>query len=135
MKPGEHVYLYTVDEARALIPRLRPLLAALQVERQRMQEEIRKLNELTPAMQQNGHAIEAAEREAMILELGESVREKLDQFEELGIDVKDIERGVIDFPSEREGRIVYLCWQIDEETVSHWHELDHGYRGRRPLDE
>lgn len=135
MEQQEPRYTYTVEEARALIPQLRSLVAAMQVEHRRMQEEIERLNDLTPAMQQNGHAMEAAEREEMILQLGESMREKLDQLEDLGIDVKDIESGVIDFPSEHEGRIVYLCWQIDEETVTHWHEVDDGYRGRQPLDE
>lgn len=127
--------LYTVEEARNLIPWLRPVLAAMQVEHSRMQEEIEQLNELTPAMQQNGHAMEAAHHERMILDLGESIREKLDEFEELGIEVKDIATGIVDFPSLRDDRIVYLCWHIDEETVTHWHELDAGFMGRQPLEE
>lgn len=118
-----------------MIPWLRPILAAMQVEHQRMQEEIEKLNQLTPTMQQNGHAIEAAAHERMILDLGESIREKLDEFEELGIEVKDISTGVVDFPSLREDRVVYLCWHIDEETITHWHETDAGFMGRQPLDE
>jgi hypothetical protein len=135
MEQQEPRYLYTVREARELIPQLRPLISAMQLEQARMQKEIAQLNELTPAMQQNGYAVQAAEHEKLILELGESIREKLDQFEHLGIDVKDIANGIIDFPSEREGRIVYLCWQIDEETVSHWHEVEDGFRGRKPLEE
>ena len=135
MNQFEPDYLYTVQEARELIPELRPLLEALQLEQRRMQQEIERLNDLTPAMQQNGYAAKAAEHERLILELGESIREKLDQFELMGIDVKDIESGVIDFPSERDGRVVLLCWKVDEETVTHWHEIDDGYRGRQPLDE
>jgi hypothetical protein len=128
-------YLYSVSEARELVPQLRPLIAAMQLEQSRMQDEISRLNELTPAMQQNGYAAQAAHHEELILELGESIREKLDHFELMGIDVKDIENGVIDFPSERDGRVVYLCWQVDEETIGYWHEIDDGYRGRQPLDE
>lgn len=135
MGQEEPQQLYTVEEARELIPWLRPVLAAMQVEQSRMQEEIEKLNQLTPAMRQNGHAIEAAQHERMILDLGESIREKLDEFEERGIEVKDISSGVVDFPSLREDRIVYLCWHIDEETVAHWHELDAGFMGRQPLDD
>ena len=135
MNQFEPDYLYTVQEARELIPELRPLLEALQLEQRRMQREIERLNDLTPAMQQNGYAAQAAEHERLILELGESIREKLDQFELMGIEVKDIESGVIDFPSERDGRVVLLCWKVDEETVTHWHEIDDGYRGRQPLDE
>ena len=135
MNQFEPDYLYTVQEARELIPELRPLLELLQLEQRRMQQEIERLNDLTPAMQQNGYAAKAAEHERLILELGESIREKLDQFELMGIEVKDIESGVIDFPSERDGRVVLLCWKVDEETVTHWHEIDDGYRGRQPLDE
>jgi hypothetical protein len=127
--------IFTLDEARALVPQLRSLLAAMQVEHRRLEEEISRLNDLTPAMQLNGHAREAAEREELILELGESLHAKLDQLENLGVVVKDIANGVIDFPSSRDGRIVYLCWQVDEETITHWHEVEDGYRGRRPLDE
>lgn len=128
-------YLYTVQEARELVPELRPLIAAMQLEQRRMQDELARLHELTPAMQQNGYAARAADHERLIIELGESIREKLDQLELMGIDVKDIERGVIDFPSERDGRIVYLCWHVDEETITHWHEIDDGYQGRQRLDE
>jgi hypothetical protein len=127
--------LYTVEEARALVPQLRSLMATIQVEQIRLQEEIVQLNELSPAMQENGYAAQAAKHESMILGLSESIREKLDQFEELGIDVKDIENGIVDFPSERDGRIILLCWQVDEETVMYWHEVEDGFRGRQALNE
>jgi hypothetical protein len=135
MHQDEPAFLYTVQQARELISELRPLLAAMQLEQQRLQHEVERLNELTPAMQQNGYAERAASHEKMILELGESLREKLDQFDMMGIDVKDIDHGIIDFPSERDGRIVYLCWQIDEETVGYWHEVNEGFQGRQPLEE
>lgn len=135
MDRDEPAFLYTVQQARDLIPELRPLIAAMQLEQRRLHDEVEHLNELTPAMQQNGEATRAAKHERMILELGESLREKLDQFDLMGIDVKDIQSGIIDFPSERDGRVVYLCWQLDEETVGYWHEVHEGYQGRQPLDE
>jgi hypothetical protein len=48
--------------------------------------------------------------------------------------VRDIGRGLIDFPSIRDGEEVYLCWELTEDRVSWWHELDAGYPGRQPLD-
>lgn len=51
----------------------------------------------------------------------------------LGVEVKNLETGLLDFPGEREGRIVYYCWQRGESTVSHWHELDAGFAGRQSL--
>ncbi len=135
MDHDKPAFLYTVQQARDLIPELRPLIAAMQLERRRLQDEVERLNDLTPAMQQNGHAVRAANHERMIVEFSESLREKLDQFDMMGIDVKDIEHGIIDFPSERDGRVVYLCWHVEEETVSYWHEVQEGYQGRQPLDE
>ena len=52
---------------------------------------------------------------------------------ELGVALKDIEQGLIDFPTERDGRIVYLCWRQGEDEIRFWHELDTGFAGRRPL--
>ncbi len=135
MNEYDPAYLYTLQEARDLVPELRPLLAAMQLEHNRMREEMERLNELTPAMQQNGYAAQAARHEQMIMELGQSLHEKLEKFELMGIEVKDIEHGIIDFPSEQNGRIVFLCWHVDEETVSHWHDIDAGFAGRQPLDE
>ncbi len=57
----------------------------------------------------------------------------LDEFEERGIPVRDLESGLIDFPGERDGRKVWLCWRIGEPEVSYWHETDTGFNGRQPL--
>ena len=51
----------------------------------------------------------------------------------LGVEVKSMETGLLDFPGERDGRIVYFCWQRGEPTVAHWHELDAGFAGRQAL--
>ena len=135
MEEARYRRIYTVEDAREMIPRARTLLAAMQLEHRRLHDELRRLNRLTPAMQSNGHAPDVFEHEKLILELGQSIRQKLDEFEELGIEVKDIAAGVIDFPSMRDGRVVYLCWMIDEPTVTHWHEVDDGFAGRQALDE
>lgn len=135
MDERESVRLYTVEEARGMLPELRQVLTSMQDQQRQLIDELEKLNELTPAIQQNGHAPEMARLEQNILMLGESLHEELDELVDLGIAVKDIANGVIDFPSERDGRIVYLCWQVDEETITHWHELDSGFIDRQPLDE
>ena len=61
------------------------------------------------------------------------LKEKLGFFEKAGIEIKDISSGLVDFPSLRSGRVVYLCWRVDEETITHWHEIDEGFAGRQPL--
>jgi hypothetical protein len=62
------------------------------------------------------------------------VRRLLGALEEAGIMIRDIDRGLIDFPAIRDEREVYLCWELGEDEITHWHELDSGYRGRQPLD-
>lgn len=53
---------------------------------------------------------------------------------ELGVECKSMETGLLDFPAERDGRPVYLCWRLGERTVAHWHDLDAGFAGRQPID-
>lgn len=58
----------------------------------------------------------------------------VDRLEELGVVLKDLDLGLLDFPSEREGEDVLLCWQVGEESVTSWHGLEEGYAGRKPID-
>lgn len=64
-----------------------------------------------------------------------AVRRLLGAVQELGIVVRDIDRGLIDFPAIIDGQEVYLCWQLDEDGISWWHDLESGFGGRQPLDE
>ena len=63
----------------------------------------------------------------------ERLQDYVDELTAIGIELKDYETGLIDFPGEREGRRVWLCWRLDEDRVANWHELDTGFIGRRPL--
>jgi hypothetical protein len=56
-----------------------------------------------------------------------------EQLEELDVVVRDLERGIVDFPAVMIGREVYLCWQVDEREVTHWHGLESGFASRRPV--
>ncbi len=125
---------FTVEEARALVPRLRGLLTAMQAEKQQIDLEVEALRRLVQLIQQNGHALEALEHERRLTELARALRRKLRAINELGVEVKDVDLGLVDFPSLRDGREVYLCWKVDEPTVQYWHELDVGYLGRQPLE-
>jgi hypothetical protein len=57
------------------------------------------------------------------------------QIESLGVHIKDFRTGLIDFPYDHDGRIVYLCWRLDEDEIGWWHETDSGFAGRQPLTE
>jgi hypothetical protein len=53
----------------------------------------------------------------------------------MGVHIKDIDRGLCDFPYMRNGRVVYLCWQLGEDAIAFWHDIEAGFAGREPLDE
>lgn len=57
----------------------------------------------------------------------------IDELDALGVECKSLDTGLFDFPAERDGRVVYLCWRHGERAVTHWHELDAGFAGRQPL--
>jgi hypothetical protein len=61
------------------------------------------------------------------------VRETLSEFQKREIQIKDLDRGLIDFPAFVAGKEVFLCWELDEEDIEFWHDLDTGYAGREPL--
>jgi hypothetical protein len=63
----------------------------------------------------------------------ERMRELQEELAQLGVELKDFFIGLIDFRSMQDGREVYLCWKLGEPDVGHWHELDAGYAGRRPI--
>jgi len=62
------------------------------------------------------------------------LRDAVDRLLELGVEVKDIDAGLVDFPSRRAGEDVLLCWRAGEERVEYWHDLEEGYAGRKPID-
>ena len=59
----------------------------------------------------------------------------LGQLDHWDVVVRDLDEGLCDFPAERQGRLVYLCWQVGEDAIAHWHEVDAGFQGRQPVDE
>lgn len=127
--------VYTVEEAREMIPRLRPLLQEIRELRREVAAHTEKLGTISPDMRGNGHAPEVAMLEGRISNCLDDIRARLNEISTLDIEVRDLDTGLVDFLGLRDGRIVYLCWSVDEPTVAYWHELNSGYRGRRPLDE
>ena len=120
---------FTLAEANALLPRLDPALRELREARDRLTDEDAHAA-LAGAAPGNGGGEQGRDVGEAFLE----VRRLLSGIQELGIVVRDVDRGLIDFPAIREGHEVYLCWQLDEQAVGFWHDLDSGYGGRRPIE-
>jgi len=72
-------------------------------------------------------------RGAEYIEILDAFQQAMKEIEDLGVLVKDFDIGLCDFPHKREGRVVYLCWKLDEDKVSWWHDMDAGFAGRQPL--
>jgi hypothetical protein len=82
-----------------------------------------------------GHAAsDLGTAQAELGELGERVSSIVEELDGLGVVVKDLDLGLLDFPAIRAGEEVELCWQVGEDAVSYWHPLEAGYRGRKPID-
>ena len=120
--------VFTLEQANALLPRLRPLLLRLQ-EVQRALGDRDTLQRLRSAAAGNGGG--AAARE--VLASGDEFSRITAELEKLGVVVRDPATGLVDFPAEREGQEVFLCWRVEEPEVGHWHDRDSGYMGRQPL--
>jgi len=121
--------LFTVEEANALLPKLGELLDDMAVHRDAMREKAPHLEPILEASVRNGGGKVGSEYgvEAYNLHLA------IERIRELGVLLKDLDTGLLDFPHEREGRVVFLCWHPPEERIGYWHEIQAGYRGRQPL--
>lgn len=120
---------FTRQEAEALLPVLEPVLEELRVAKEALTDaEAHAL--LADASAGNGGGTEGRR-------IGEAflgVRGLLARLNEQGVVVRDIDNGLIDFPAIIDGREAYLCWRRGEPGVDHWHGVDDGFAGRRPLD-
>lgn len=126
---------FTVAEANALIPTLTPLLEEMHDRAIQLEEALEVVRAFERHVAGNGHA-----RDARILEPGVDVvalrtalRALFTRLTDLGVVLKDLQIGLVDFPALRDGREVYLCWHVGEDEVGFWHGTDEGYRHRRPL--
>lgn len=122
---------FTVAQANAALPLVRAIvrdITALAVDLRARHERLSGSPGLSAAHDEEREQARAAlERDL------ERLRELEDELAELGVELKDYFLGLADFPSEMDGRPVYLCWKAGEDEVSHWHELDAGFAGRRKL--
>ena len=125
-----HVYKkhYTRDEARALLPRIRQWLGRITKLRRQLQQDEKALSALLAEGNDVGGDIVNRWIKALA-----DLREILVEFHARQIEIKDLDRGLIDFPAILDGKEVFLCWELDEEDIEFWHELDAGFAGREKL--
>lgn len=119
--------VYTVEEADAMLEELRGRLPRIRDARQVMLRHAELVKERVVA--DGGGASGGRE----YWEAQDTLRAEIERLAEENIVLRDPETGLLDFPGERDGRRVWLCWRLGEDRVGHWHELDSGFVGRKPL--
>jgi hypothetical protein len=126
--PSQFSIHYTVAEARALLPRIRVWLDGLE----KCADRLKILDKRVGSILDEGLDAGGKPVNELIKTLAEC-RAVLMQFHRRQIQVKDLKKGLIDFPSLRDGREIFLCWERAEEDIEFWHDLETGFAGREPL--
>lgn len=127
---------YTVEEAESAIPWMQNAVDSMRDATADVEEAQSNLSALIDAIQSNGrysHGEEWDEQQTAIAESARTIRAVLEEFDDRGIILRDPKRGLVDLPSIREGREVYLCWISGETSIEYWHEVDEGFEGRQAL--
>lgn len=124
-----HERHFTRAEANALLPQLTALLGQLREAKDDLTD-AEAHEALADAAPTNGGGDQGRQVGVAFLE----VRRLLEMLEQSGIVLRDIDRGLLDFPAMLDEREVYLCWELGEDDVGYWHDLEAGYGGREPLD-
>ena len=128
--------LFTYDEANDLVPWLEERFAAIAPMRNELVDRQETLLSLLRRRRSNGHSSseqEIADAENVVTRLTRQLQDAVKEITDRGIEVRDIGRGLVDFPHNREGETVYLCWQRGEPSIGWWHPTNTGFADRRPL--
>lgn len=123
--------IFTVAEARRTLPRVKVIVAKLLEARARVSELEPHVAPVLAKVPRNGGNAKFTE----LTELIELLDRIAGEFRTLGVLIKDVDSGLVDFPALRQGERVYLCWRHGEEELLYWHPIDTGFAGRRPIIE
>lgn len=139
IQPYVPARLFTVDEADALLPRLREIFDRIDPKLARLKELEDLLEDAESYWGSKGDSMPPEEREAYdrLVEERDETRALLDEdvreIGAMGCELKDVHSGLVDFPGNVEETLAYLCWQRGEPKVANWHPLEGGFAGRKPL--
>jgi hypothetical protein len=128
--------VFTPDEANAALPELRPLVQGMVDAKSALDEAQERRDTVAQRIAGNGGGIPPAELATLEHEVNEAAQTlaaSIGEVQALGVLVKDLDSGLVDFPARREGEDVLLCWQLGEDEIAFWHGLEEGFAGRKPL--
>jgi len=130
---------FTLEEAQSLLPVMESLLKRAMEGKQGAELVEADLSELSRRIYLSGGMTVdigkvARQRTEMESHL-QRVRESIAEIDSIGVQVKDAESGLLDFPCRLDDQVVLLCWRLGETSIEHWHTMESGFKGRQPLDE
>lgn len=130
---------FTLEQAQALLPILESLLRTAIDGKKLIEAVDRELQELAHRVFLEGgllvDIVKLARRKAEREKAIQRVKDALAEIDASGVQVKDLDIGLLDFPCEVDGRTVLLCWKLGEMGITHWHTPSEGFAGRKPIDE
>lgn len=130
---------FTLDEAQSLLPVLESLLRAAIAGKELIEDVEAEMQAVSHRIFLNGGTsvdiVPLARRKAERVKAEQRVRDALAEIDSIGVQVKDIDIGLLDFPCTVEGRTVLLCWKLGEKSITQWHGVEEGFAGRKPIDE
>ncbi len=130
---------FTLEEAQQLVPVLESLLkraVEAKAAAEDIEQELQALAQrvfLTGGMRVD--VVGVSRKRTAMEALVQRAKDAVEEIDAIGVQVKDLDTGLLDFPCRIDDEIVLLCWKIGEERITHWHTLESGFRGRQPLDE
>jgi hypothetical protein len=130
---------FTLEEAQTVLPVLESLLRAAIDGKKLIEAVDTELQELAHRVFLRGgilvNIVQMARRKAEREKTIQRVKDALAEIDATGVQVKDLDIGLLDFPCEVDGRTVLLCWKLGEKGITHWHGVSEGFAGRKPIDE
>ena len=124
--------LWTLERANRALPLVRRIVADLVQAHAKWRDLVERFT-IATALSTTRPSPEAERLQREAERAATEIEGFVQELAELGVECKSLESGLVDFPAERDGRVVYLCWRDGEEAVTHWHEVDAGFAGRQPL--
>ena len=130
---------FTLEEAQSLLPVLESLLKRAMNGKRIAAEAETDLSGLTQRIPLSGgmrvNSTLVASQRAQMEDHLKQVQESIAEIDSIGVQVKDLESGLLDFPCRVDDEVVLLCWRMGEPSIEHWHTVESGFQGRQPLDE
>ena len=130
---------FTLDEAQSLLPVLESLLRTAMKAKKVIEKADAEQQALQHRVFLNGgmflDVVPLARRKAERSKAEQRAKDAIAEIDSIGVQVKDLDMGLLDFPCEVEGKILLLCWKLGEKGITHWHGTDEGFAGRKPIDQ